>query len=296
MTIIDLFFYAVFISQIFLISYYYPKKAYDRNAYVLKNYPAAEYPRLYPTSQYADPTRALRKTMPRYMGLNIAIAILGLGLLLAIAVSRYTPSGIKENEQLMFIMLFFMLQAVPHLYLELVTYNWQKNMRTLTRASVRTADLRPRKLFDFISPIYIALAVLAFIGWVAYYFYNKGYTVPWDWQSYVTVTGMTGINLLFIALGYKFLRGKKPDPYQSSKDQHLLISIMVRVLTFASIIMSLQLIAFDAINQNGWDKFEPVVLSVYFQAIMIFGIGEILRRFKIKDIDFSVYKETPRAA
>jgi len=32
-------------------------------------------------------------------------------------------------------------------------------------------------------------------------------------------------------------------------------------------------------------------MSLYFQIIVIFGIGQVLRMFKIEDIDFDVYKE-----
>jgi len=293
MTIIDIIFYAIFISQIFLISYYYPKKTYDRNMYVLRNYPASKYPKLYKHSKYADPSEALHKTIRRYLGFNIAVALFGLGLLIAMAASDYTPSRIKENQQIMFVMLFFMLQAVPYLTLEISTYNWLKNMRTAAVSNTRKAELSPRKLFDFISPIYIAIAVLAFISWVVYYLYNKGFTTPWDWQSYVTIVGMTGMNLVFIGMGYKYLRGKKLDPHQAYKDQRQFIKTMVRVFVFASILMSLQLIVFDAINQNGWDMFEPVAMSIYYQFVIIFGVGQVLHMFKIENIDFDVYKEEP---
>jgi magnesium-transporting ATPase (P-type) len=291
MTIIDILFYAIFISQIFLISYYYPKKTYDRNMYVLRNYPEADYPKLYQHSLYADPSKALHKTIRRYLSTNIAIALFGLGLLIALPVNGYVPSGIKENKQIMFIMLFFMLQAVPHMLLGISTHNWHKGMQSAARKNARKADLSPRKLFDFISPIYIVLAVIAFIAWIVYYLYNKGFVTPWDWQSYVTILGMTGINLIFIGFGYMSLRGKKPDPHQAYKDQRQRIKTVIRVYVFASILMSLQLIVFDAINQYGWDMFEPIAMSLYFQIVIIFGIGQVLRMFKIQDIDFDVYKE-----
>ncbi len=291
MTIIDIIFYAIFINQIFLISYHYPKKTFDRNIYVLQKYPAADYPKLYQHSRYADPSKAMLNSIRKYMAANITIALLGLGILLAMAASGYAPSGIKENKHIMFVMVFFMLQAVPHLLLELSTHKWLKGMRGADKSSTRKADLSPRKLFDFVSPFYVALAVLAFIAWVVYYLNNKGFTTAWDWQTYVTIFGMTGMNLVFISFGYKYLRGKKLDPHQTYKDQRKLIKTMVRVFVFASIMMSVQLMVFDAINQNGWDRFEPIAMSIYFQVVIIFGIGEVLRMFKIEDIDFDVYKE-----
>ncbi len=294
MTIIDIIFYAVFISQIFLISYYYPKKTYDRNMFVLRNYPPAIYPKLYQHSRYADPSKAMNSSIRKYMLGNIAVALFGIGVLLAMAASGYAPSGIKENKHIMLVVLFFMLQALPHMLLELSTHNWLKGMRGAVKNNTRTADLKPRKLFDFISPLYIVVAVLAFIAWGVYYFYNKGFTTAWDWRAYVTFGTMTAMNLVFIGFGYKYLRGQKLDPHQSYKDQRQFIKTMMHVFAMASILMSLQLIVFDAINQNGWDRFEPIAMSLYFQVVIIFGIGQVLRLFKIEDIDFDVYKENAK--
>jgi len=291
MTIVDILFYAIFISQIFLISYHYPKKTYERNLYVLRKYPAEAYPKLYRHSKFADPGKAVHRTIRRYLYANITIAVLGLGLLTAMAASDYAPRDIKENEQIMFILLFFMVQTLPYMLLEISTHNWLKNMRNLAKNSTRKADLSPRKLFDFVPPLYLGAAILAFVIWAIYYLYNKGFTSPWDWQTYSTIVFMTSINIVFISLGYKFLRGKKLDPHQSYKDQRQLIKTTLRVFVFASILMSVQLVVFDAINQNGWDMYEPIAMSIYFQVVIIFGVGQILRMFKIEDIDFDVYKE-----
>lgn len=78
----------------------------------------------------------------------------------------------------------------------------------------------------------------------------------------------------------------------ATDDQNTHTQSLLRVYVFASILMSLQLFVSDAINQNNWDMFEPLMMSVYFQLIIIFGIGEMLRRFKIENIDFEVYKPT----
>ena len=45
---IHILFYALFLSQIILISYYYPKQIIKRIDGVLKNYPPEDYPKLYP--------------------------------------------------------------------------------------------------------------------------------------------------------------------------------------------------------------------------------------------------------
>ncbi|PCI53138.1 MAG: hypothetical protein COB36_13660 [Alphaproteobacteria bacterium] len=287
----DILFYSVFLGQIFLLSYHYPKKIFTKITYVLNTYPASKYPKLYRHSQYIDPENKLRKTARRYKYANSAIALLGLGILLAMAISGYAPHTIKENQHLLFVVFYFLLQSFPHLLVEVSTYSWYKCMRYAAKTSTRTADLRPRRLFDFISPVYVLFAVLAYIGWVSFYLYNKGFSAAWDSQTYMTMFGMAAMNLVFFSLGYKSFLGKKMDPHQADEDQHKQITTTIRVSVFASILMSLQLITFNAINKFGWDIFEPVAISLYCQLIIVFGIGEMLRRLKIEDVDFSVYKD-----
>ena len=83
----------------------------------------------------------------------------------------------------------------------------------------------------------------------------------------------------------------KTDPYQAPDDHQKFTEAMIRIYVFASIMMSLQLIIFGAINQFGLDIFEPIAMSLYFQVCIIFGIGELLRSFKIENVDFEVYKK-----
>jgi MFS family permease len=291
MSIVDLIFYAVFISQIFLISVYYPKKTYDRNMYVVRKHPASEYPKLYPPSIYADPEMPLRKTIRIYFGFNIAIALFGLALLFSMAVGGYAPSHIKEEQDLIFIVFFFLLQIAPHYFLAFSTGKWYANIRSSARTGKRTAQLSSRNLFDFVSPVYFFIAVIAFIGWMVYYVYNKGFTTSWEWNSYVAIATMMGVNFLLLIFGYVSLRGKKADPYLSSQDQNRLIRTTIRVLVFASIMMSVLMVVSSVINRNGWDIIEPVMMSLYFQTVIIFGIGEHLRKLKVEDVNFDVYKK-----
>ena len=67
--------------------------------------------------------------------------------------SGYKPRMIKENEHILLVVFFFLLQALPHIIAEVSTYKWYKNMRSAHRTSKRTADLKPRRLLDFVSPM-----------------------------------------------------------------------------------------------------------------------------------------------
>lgn len=288
---IEFLFYAVFVSQIFLISVYYPKKTIARNRYVLQKYPASEYPKLYNNSYYADPVKAIKKTMSLYAGMNGIISLFGLTLLAVMALSGFLPSSIKQSENMIFILFFFMMQMVPHIVLEFSSWRWYKLMREARQNATRSADLKPRVLFDYISPFYVALAVFLYVAWLVFYIYAHRFVVPWVWNQYVSIIGITAINLLFAFTIFRFLRGQKMDPYQASQDRLKHIGAVAKVHVYGSIGMSLFLIAMELVNTYQLDMFEPVFMSAFQQLMAVFGLGTMLRNMKIEDIDFSVYKE-----
>ena len=287
---LDLIFYAIFLSQIILVSIFYPRKIFERSSYVLSNYPAEDYPKLYMGAKDTDTASNLRKSFKMHYNICLATAGVGFTLLSLMVVSGYVPSQIKANGHLAFVMLFVFAQAIPYILSAITAQNWQRNIRKSAPPTTRRADLTPRRLFDFVSPIYLAIAVGAFIAWITYYFSNKGFLTPWDWPTYVTVFFMAGMNLIMVLIGYHYLRGKKQNPHQAGKDQRKIIETTLRIFIFASILMSAQLIMMDAINQNGWDMFEPVALSLNIQIAIILGVGEELRHLKVKDMDFNVYR------
>ena len=47
----------------------------------------------------------------------------------------------------------------------------------------------------------------------------------------------------------------------------------------------------DASDRYQWEVFDPVFASLYFQFIIVFGLGMRFRKSRVEDIDFSVYKE-----
>ncbi len=288
--LIELLFYAVFLSQIFLVSIYYPKKTIDRNRYILNTYPAAEYPKLYLNSYYVDPVKLIKKGLRRYAVMNGIIALFGLGILAAMALNGYLPSHIKENENLIFVLFFFMLQMVPHMLTELSTWRWYKLIREAYVGKTRTADLKPRHLFDFISPAFVALAVFLYVGWLVFYIYEHRETTPWVWNQYVSIITVTAINLLFAFTIFRFLRGQKIDPYQASQDRQKHIGAVVKTHVYGSIGMSLFLIIMDLVNVYQLDRFEPVFLGAFLQLMAVVSLGTMLRSLNIKDINFDVYK------
>ena len=72
----NILFYAVFLSQILLISFYFPRKMLKRISYVLATYPPSQYPKLYP-----EPIEYYEKARRNYRNLNVSVLLVGLSLL-----------------------------------------------------------------------------------------------------------------------------------------------------------------------------------------------------------------------
>lgn len=289
--LIDILFYSVLLAQVLIISVYYPNKFSCRIGYVLEKYTQEEYPKLYQNSFYKNPGARFKRGLKVYKIANGIICFIGLGILLTMMITSYAPSGIKENQHIAFIIIFFLLQALPMIVMSMSAYKWYRYVRETAKPKLRSAELMPRRLFDFISPIYVVLAIVLYCVWLGYYLSSPDNALPWRWNTVVTVIGITALNLFYIYSIRRYLQGKKINPHQAYKDQLMQIEGIVRVYIYASIGMSVSLIVFDTVNRYGLDIYEPVIMSVYFQICMILGVGQMMRSERIEDMDFDVYKE-----
>ena len=289
MSIVTILFYLVFLSQILLISYYYQTKLRNRILYVLTNYPPAKYPKLYPRPYDCFAEEAGKKGLRTFRNINLFIAAVGLAMLVAAIRSGYSPS-LKGGDEI-FVLMYFMLQMSPFIYAEIRGFKQYKRMREVYVDRSRKADLNPRHLFDFISPAYIALAVLMYAASITYFLYNIGFDAPWEGEVYVTLVGVTGMNLLFVAMIAKNMYGKKIDPHQSSKDRLKRIEIVVKTTVFTSIGVSVFFMLTGLADEFELEVYDPVLTSIYVQLIALFGLGLEFRTARIETIDFDVYKE-----
>lgn len=157
-------FYMVFLSQLLLISHYYPKKIHQRMRYLLDTYPAERYPKLYP-----EPKVTYEKGLRKYTIINHLM--LGLGFILmtlyALLSAEY-PANEKHAEGLP--IFFGLCQFLPFMLLERSGFRQFKLMRNADKRTSRIAQLSPRHLFDFVSPALVVTAVVSFIAYVIFEF------------------------------------------------------------------------------------------------------------------------------
>ncbi|WP_158966074.1 hypothetical protein [Paraglaciecola sp. L3A3] len=279
---IELLFSFMFSVQIVLISYYYPKKIKSKMAYIFEHYPHSTHAKLYPKGYET----ALKGKI--VFGLiNGAILLLGLGIMVVISMVLFT--GDKTLDQFNMVpMMYGLVQAIPFFILELSAFKQFKLMRNLNTDSKRSAELNPRGLFSFISPMQLFAAVAMFI--ICSYLILSFNNFVFDFDIAILFGSMVLANLLFIVLGYILVRGKRLDPHQSAKDRHTATQAALRSYISVSILISIFFIFNRSVDTYLLELWEPIFNTLYWLLVVLLSTGTMLKHVDLHDINFDVYK------
>jgi len=273
-------FVTVVLSQLFLISYFFPRKIANRIQFVLDTYSPSEYPKLYP-----KPIEYYTKKNRNYILLNSTV--LGLGLFfLGIVFSNFPDDSQRERWDQAIVNAFFILQFFPLLLLEISSFSIFRQMRKADLRTTRKAELQPRKLFDFISPILLGIVVFVYVSFVVFILYFKRFDYPW-FGGNLNIVIITGAYLFFSGIAAWNMFGKKLDPYQSHEDRRRQISLVVKQLALISIGMTLYAIFTILAHTFEIRYLGSIFMSIYFQVLAVFTFQAI----QIDNINFDVYKE-----
>ena len=277
-------FYLVFVSQLALISVYFPTRILSRVREVIKRYPPEEYPRLYPR-----PMEDEYRGQQNFRLLNRGAFIIGVVLLGFIIEWEIRLDGPQEYSVAL-PAFFGLIQFIPYVLLEISGFRQFKLMRQADTRTLRFAELQPRKLFDYISPAWVIATVGLYIGYVIVDVTGM-YLSMWETSDTVIRLMTSGLcNLLFGAVIYWNLHGRKPDPYQASKDRYCNIRNVIKVQLLISMAVSVFFAISGLLNYLQWEMMEVIATSIYFQAIAVAGFGSMLNGVKIEHVDFNVYK------
>jgi len=126
-------FYIVFLSQIFLLSFYLPGKILGRMKSVLEVYPPSQYPKLYPR-----PVEYYKKGQRRYRFVNRAIFLLGFVILFALLFivdhASFADDGFISEA---WPAAYGMIQFLPLIFLEFSEFSQFKQMRKANQDTTR---------------------------------------------------------------------------------------------------------------------------------------------------------------
>lgn len=272
----DILFYFVFLSQIILLSFYFPKKMLSRIKYVFETYPPSEFPKLYPESiEYYDKARR------NYKNMNLFILLAGL-LLMAVLLG-YSRSGEWDKA---IVNTYYMVQLFPMMLVEIGSFKYYKLMRKTDSRTTRKAELSPRRLFDFISPTMVGLAMFVYFAFISLILYIRQFEFPW-FGGYWNIVAITAVNLFLAGIIIWNLYGKKRDPYQAHEDRIRQIELIVKQMIFISIAMTVYIAIVVVLASLDLRHIQPTVMSLYLQLIAVI----CFRTLRIDTINFEGYKE-----
>ncbi len=279
-------FYIAFTAQILLISYYIPRKLTERMQYVFENYPPSEYPKLYP-----KPVENYRLANLVFKFICRAILVLGFVLLFAI-MFLIDHSGFADDGYISeaFPMGYGLIQFIPLMFVEFSEYNQLKQMRLLNTNPTRRADLRKRGLFDAVSPMLLLAAVAAAGLSLLSDLYVQGFDFSFGSDAAGRSLTLIGTNIVLCAFGAWHLYGRKLNPHQTNSDRMQRTAANLKSLVYVSIAMSVYFITLAADDVYNLDFIDAILVSLYFQAIVLLSIGSLMRDIQPDDVDFSVYK------
>lgn len=279
-------FYIAFLSQIFLMSYYFPKKLLGRMQQVLTSHPPETYAKLYPKPiEYYKMGQLVFKYVNRLV-LLLGLVILG-AVMFVVDHSTFADDGFISEA---WPAAFGMIQFLPLLFVELSEFSNFKQMREANATSTRTADLRRRNLSDVVSPALLTAAVLLFTGAILADLFAHDFAPTWEGGTIERAITLIISNGIMVAIGWWNLFGRKLDPHQSPEDRYQRAAVTVKSLLYISMAMSL-FIAVTAVDDlYNLDFLDAVFMSIYFQAIALVSVGVPMNNIRLEEIDFDVYK------
>lgn len=283
----------VFLSQVLLISWFYPRRVIGNARYVLRNFPPSTHPKLYPyPPEYFE---RWQRNIARFNLVMVVAGLLIIGLILGALVGGW-DSGIfastRKKDWVEFIVVpFFLVQFVAGLvYINSSRCKILQAMAKAPAPRVRTTELRRRRLVDFVSPTQLVVAALTNVAFIAFVLYDyRRFELPW-FKTAGVIASVAFVLLVFsVSIGIA-LRAPKPDPYQAHQDRSNMIGQVVKQALAFSIAYPVLLTVWLTIRIFDPDLLEPVIASLYCQGIALALLWPSYSH-RVDEVDFDVYRE-----
>ncbi|NQZ21916.1 MAG: hypothetical protein HRT53_07615 [Colwellia sp.] len=270
--------YIVFLGQIFVISFYFPKKILGLINTSMQQHPRDVYPKLYPLDE--EVIKAKLKIFNVYNSLVVSVGL----AILAVSIINNSDDLAGWDDQAV-LLCFLMFQYFPMLYLGAQGFDYLKLMREHNKNEHRIADLQPRKLFDFISKPFLSAAAFSYGFCVV----TVLYFVQYPFDGFAGLVNILGVSILYAGLGFGIyikLYGKKYNPLQTSEDRSIETTIVIKLLILSAICSSFYLAISLILASMDMRDLGNIIYSLYLQAF-IFYVYQVM---KFDQVDYSVYK------
>jgi MFS family permease len=283
----------VFLSQVLLISWFYPRRVIGNSRYVLQNFPPSTHPKLYPyPPEYFE---RWHRNIARFNLVMIVAGLLIIGLILGALVGEW-DGGIfassRKNDWVEFIVVpFFLVQFVAGLvYIDSSRWKILHAMAKAPPPRVRTTELRRRRLVDFVSPAMLVVAALTNVAFIAFVLYDyRRFELP-GFKAVGVIVSVAFVLLVFSVTVGIAVRAPKPDPYQAYQDRSNMIRRAVKQALAFCIAYPVLLTVWLTIRIFDPDHLEAVIASLYCQGISL-ALMWPTYSYRVDKVDFDVYKQ-----
>ncbi len=272
--------YLAFSMQVIFISWYMPKYLIKQSKNILDKHPEKQYPKLYPISR-----DAIDMGINNFKNINRVILLIGIYI---IAYGAYSQSEEMLNVDSSAILIgFFLLQYVPFMIMEFTGFKFLKLMRLANKQSIRKADLQPRKLINYFSPLHLSLLVisnLVFIGVVEYFVRH-----PFEhFGGYSNLLGLVFFDIFMFSIIAWNIYGKTKNPHLSTKDQTVQIEKIIKVSVLSIMMVTVFLTLELIMSATGTRYLIDTLMSVYFLLLAFIGMSA----YRLDNLNFEVYRES----
>ncbi|MFC4311658.1 hypothetical protein ACFPN2_21400 [Steroidobacter flavus] len=285
----------VFLSQVLLISWFYPRRIVSRGRYVLHHFPQSTHPKLYPY-----PPEQFERWLRKIERFNFAIVVAGVsiiaGLILATLGGEWdgkivTPWSASGRWVAAIVIPFFIVQFI--VALAYMNFSGRKLLLAMAKAPpprVRTTELRRRRLVDFVSPTMLVVAALTNVAFIIYILCDYWFFGLSRFKAVGSILSALLVLLVFSVTVALALRAPKSDPYQAQKDRGNLIKLVVQQALAFSIAYPVLLAIWLTIKIFDPHLLEPVIASLFCQGIALASLLPSYR-YRLDQVDFNVYRQ-----
>jgi hypothetical protein len=252
----------------------------------LATYPPSQYPKLYPKPLEYYVTRQWAFKIANRFILLLGFVVLFL-ILFVVDHANFADDGFISEA---WPAVYGMIQFVPLMFLELSGYSQLKLMRKMNSGKTRKAELRRRRLIDYVSPTIVWLTVFLFFTTILFDLYVHDFVIQWNHDTLQRAMILTASNIFMVAYGFWFIYGPKLNPHQTLDDRAKQTSANLKSMFFLSMAMSIFFITLAADDVFNMDFLDASLMSLYFQIIAFVSVGHLIQSIKLEDIDFDVYK------
>jgi MFS family permease len=213
-----------------------------------------------------------RKSRERFLTLyrvvNAGIAVLGVVLLGRLFSQMWSPDW-HVGPVTHLLGGYVVVQILPLVLVSLIGA-WVKK-KALTRSPPevkRTASLRRRGLFDFVSPLTFFLAVVGYFLFAAFVIHVQQHPFP-GFSCYQLLRIATLVYALNAFLAYWLLFRRKRWPLETSGYRMHAVGVQVKIVVYTSIAFIVYLSLNVTLKLLDMQRWVPFAMSVYLVIIML---------------------------